>query len=190
MSRRYRIPAGFSLIELLIVLTLMGVLAGVVLASSDPSFHDRLLSSAEILASDLAYARSLAVTYDSTYCVTFDPGENRYVLTHTGANTALDTLPESPVRSPDDPSNARITDLDELPSMGSAVRLEGAADDNGSLADVSDVEFSPLGGTTRSSWTVIWLSVGSGVHKRYIKLAVNPVTGLASVGELSVSGPP
>ena len=176
-----RYSDGFSLIELLLVICLMAVIAGLVLPSTDPSIHDQLRSAARILATDLAYGRSLAVTHDSNYRITFDAAENRYLLEHSGSNPALDTLPEGPFASPDDPPDQHIVDLDELPRIGATVHVLGAAGVSNFLQPVGDVTFGPLGETEREEETVIWLSIGSGSEMRYISVLVNPVTGLATV---------
>jgi hypothetical protein len=52
------------------------------------------------------------------------------------------------------------------------------------------VEFGPLGETTRTEYTFVWLSAGRGAAKRYIFLYVNPVTGLTTIGSYSGYGPP
>lgn len=189
MARSRHKPDGFTLIELLIVIALMGILAGVVLPSSSPSLHDQLQSAAKILATDLAYARSLAVTHGSTYRVSFDTKNNRYVLRHSGTNPALDTLPASPFRNPDDPPDEHVVNLADLPRMAAPVELVGAAVSNGSLIRTDHVEFGPLGETTESAPTMIWLSAGPAGDKRYIVVYVNPITGLATVGPYSGTGP-
>ena len=60
----------------------------------------------------------------------------------------------------------------------------------GTYVLVDDLEFGPLGETTRSSPTTIWLAAGSGPHTRYLPVTVDPVTGLAEVGDFTAKGPP
>ena len=55
---------------------------------------------------------------------------------------------------------------------------------------VADLEFGPLGGTSRTQQTAIWLAGGAGSATRYLRLDVNPVTGLTTVGAYSGDGPP
>jgi hypothetical protein len=60
---------------------------------------------------------------------------------------------------------------------------------SGTLASISDVEFTPLGGTTRAQQTVIWLTCGSSAERRFISIEVNPATGLAEIGPLTKTLP-
>ena len=181
---------GFSLIELLIVISIMGIFAGVVLTSFDPSIHDRLQGTAQILATDIAYARDLAVTNNSTYTITFDTTTHQYVIEHSGTNTALETLPETPFRNPSDPPDQQITDLQNLPFGGGPVELIAVHDLTPSIVTVTDVEFGPLGETTRSFDMQIWLAAGEGEARRYLPMLVHPVTGLTTLGELQTEAPP
>ncbi len=99
-------------------------------------------------------------------------------------------MPQSPFSSPGDPPDQHIVDLDDLPHVGPTVRLAAVATCGTSVQSVSDVEFGPLGQTTRADPTTIWLTAGGGDDKRYITLEVNPVTGLIQVGGYSNVGPP
>ncbi len=190
MSTGRRSPAAFSLIELLIVIAVIGILAGLVLPRTNPSLYDQLRAAAQILRTDLAYGRSLAVTNQSTYRVTFDAAENQYVLEHSGPSAALDALPDSPFRRVTDPSEQYIVDLDDLPRVGPGVRIVAVGSSGAALQQVFDVEFGPLGETTRTDPTVVWLAAGHGPDTRYLVLTVNPLTGLTDLEYRGAEAPP
>ena len=178
---------GYTLVELLIVVALVGVLAAAVLPSFNPSVGDGLTSAAQILASDLAYARSLAVTNNRRYKLTFDTTQNRYVLTHSGSNSLLQVLPPSAFHRTDDAPNQQTTDLDDIPHTGPTAQLLAAQ--TALLTPVADVEFGPLGGTTRTAATVVWLASGNGNNQRYLSVSIDPITGLAALGDLQANRP-
>lgn len=190
MHAQIRHPRGFSLIELLMVIALISIVAGVVLPQFQPTIHDQLLGVSEIISADLAYARNLAVTNNSTYRVDFDLANDRYVISHSGANMLLDTLPSWAFRDPSDPPDQQITVLSELPRMGAEVEIYSVRKVAGSSQEVSDLEFGPLGETTRVEETVIWLACGVSTARRYLSLTVNPVTGIVARGEFSEKSPP
>ncbi len=181
---------GLTLLELLVVVMIVAILAAVALPDAAPPLHEQLRATAQIVATDLAYARSLAVANGSKYRVTFDFAENRLVTRHSGTNASLTTMPTTPFSAPGDPSDRHVCDLDELPHVGPAVRLAAAVAATGSTQEkVADVEFGPLGQTTRSDPTVLWLAVGAGSEARYLALSINPATGLVTVGDATAVGP-
>lgn len=190
MSSRRCVSAGFTLLELLLVVTIIGILVAIVMPSTQPAVYDQLRSTAQIAATDLAYARSLAVANNSNYRITYDLEANRYVLKHSGTNSALNRLPNSPFSSLGDPADQHIVDLDELPHAGPTVRLAAVAATGAAAQSVSNVEFGPLGQTIRTDPTTIWLMAGSGSERRYMTLVVNPATGLTEIGGYSNVGPP
>jgi Tfp pilus assembly protein FimT len=176
---------------MLIVMAVIGILAALSMSSSTPTLHDQLRSTAQILASDLAYGRALAVGNGDKYQFTFDTSGNRYILQYSGSNTALQNLPPSQFSSPGSPANQYVVALGNLPRLAAAVQLVGAAvTTSTSVQAVNSVEFGPLGATTSSSPTTIWLKLSSGSQTRYITVSVNPVTGLADVGADTGVAPP
>jgi Tfp pilus assembly protein FimT len=175
---------------MLIVVSILLVFAGLLIPRSNETSYDQLLSAARVLASDLAYARSLAVTNNDQYMVTFSGSGNRYTLQYNGTNSALTNLPSSPFHSPTDPLSQQIQRLADLPEVTASVNLVAAADVNGTLMTaVSNVVFNGLGGTTRSDPTWIWLACGTGSNRRYLVVIVNPVTGVTSIGTSCVAAP-
>jgi len=186
---RRRTHRGLSLIELLITLAIVSILAAMLIPRMGQQVPDQLLSVSEIVAADLEYARSLAVVNNSKYQVTFEPAQNRYVLRHSGLNTLLHVLPASPFRQVSDEPDQQTTALSDLPLAQPMVSLHSVVAAGGTLTSVSDVEFTPLGGTTRTERTVVWLLCGNGAERRFISVEINPATGLVEIGSLTKSLP-
>ncbi len=190
MSRRHRQLDGFSLLELLIVVAIIGIVAGLMLPSMAPSIRDELEAAAQFVATDLAYGRSLAVANNSQYRFTFDVAQNRYTLEHNeAAKPQLDALPVTTFHPASAPSTKYIVDLDELPRIGTPVLLAGVVAMKATPAPVTEIEFGPLGQTTRPEETVIWLSCGADAAKRYLSVRVNPVTGLTWIENFRATEP-
>lgn len=180
---------GFSLIELLIVIVIMGILARLAIVAFSSTATEQLDAVAQVVASDLNYARSLAIGHNSRYRVEFDVANNRLILRHTGTDAALNNLPSSPFRDPSDPADQQITRLAELPVGGSSVRLLGAQTDSVSPQAVSSIEFGPYGETTQPVNTLVWLTTGAGDAQRYQAVHVSYVTGLTTLGQVQGNAP-
>lgn len=171
-------------------LLVMVILAAVVLPSMNPSINDQLDMAAQLVASDMAYGRSLAVTNNSTYRYTFDVTNNLYYLEYSGTNSALNTLPTSAFYSSQDTTTRRYMLLNNLPAFGGIVRLSAVGSNGSTPAPRTQLEFGSYGQTTQIDETDIWLTAGSGSLQRYIYVKVNPLTGLATVESFQASPPP
>ncbi len=186
MRYAIRQRAGFTLIELLMVIALVGILAALVIPSADSAINDHLRGAARIVATDLAYAQSLAVMNNSTYRVAFDVKRNRYTLEHSGDAPGFDVLPESPFSRHFGGQKQMVVALDELPGTGAQVRLEAVSEYSTgwwpNRRDASELAFDTYGQPATPRWTVIWLGAGSGERSRYTWLIVHPITGLVEVG--------
>lgn len=181
---------ALTLFELLLTVVIIGILFALIIPQLNTSAADQLQAAAQIVASDVEYARSLAVSNDTKYRFTFEPDSDRYYLEHTGTNSLFDVLPPSAFKLNTDPPDRQTTDLHSLPLMGPRVHLAAVYSVGTSTVDVVTLEFNPLGATTRIQQTVIWLACGSGEGERFLSLHVNPTTGLVEIGSLTTELPP
>ncbi|MBX7167608.1 MAG: GspH/FimT family pseudopilin [Pirellulales bacterium] len=189
MACSRQIRRGYTLAEMLVVVTLVAVLAWTMIPSMTPSASQQLLGTAETVASDLALARSLAVANGSTYRVTYQLTQNRYVLEHTGTNPALETLPHWAFRSPSDPADQHIVELSKLPNSGFTLPALASVTLGGTSTASTWIEFTPLGATSAAAESVVWLQTGSATSARYVAVRVNPVTGLTTIDDITGTAP-
>jgi prepilin-type N-terminal cleavage/methylation domain-containing protein len=183
------IRRGYTLIELLIAISLMSIMAAILLPRFEPSVHDQLQGAAQIISADLNYARNLAVTNDSKYRVGFKRDTNAYYLQHSGTNSLLDVLPLTPYRNSSDAPNVQTTYMEDLPHLGALVEIWGISSGNGAVSSSGVVEFDSLGGVEGGQVTTIWLACGVGDTRRYQSLTIAPVTGIVSLGTFRASAP-
>ena len=181
--------SGVTLIELLIAIVVMAILVAAVMPAFEPNVYSQLVGAAQVVQAEFGYARNLAVTNDSRYTIEFDKANNRIVLTHSGTNLALHTLPSSPFRDISDPATQQITDFDELPAMYRRVELIVGQKVSTVTTTLTDIEFGPLGETTRPETTRLWLGCGEGDTRLYVAITIDPITGLASIGEVTKTAP-
>jgi type II secretory pathway pseudopilin PulG len=174
---------------MLVVLAVLGVLAGAVIPYLSATTADELQAAATVIVADIDYARNLAISNGSEYRLTFTAAQNRYQLTHSGANALLNTLPSSPFKIPSDTAFTQTTRLDHLPFGKNNIRLVGALRATGSTSELPDVTFTELGSTSRPEDTLIWLVAGAGSSKRFIAVRVSATTGTATIDPITGTSP-
>jgi len=188
--RRSSRSPGLTLVELLLTVAVIAILAAVLIPQISSDIPERLDAAAQVVTSDLDYARSLAVANDSIYRVRFEPAQNRYFLTHfNDANPVLNVLPRSPFRQNNDAPDQQTTNLSELPIPKPTVRLAAIVRMQGAGVAVTEVVFDSLGKTTEPQDTVIWLACGAGSQRRYVSVHINHATGLTETGALLAALP-
>lgn len=181
--------SAYTLIELLMVVAILAIISAALIPSASNGISEQLEAGARVLATDLDYARTLAVTYESKYRTAFDTTAHTWTLTHSGTDTSLTSLPASPFHASQEAASQRTTYLRDLPGANVQLSVYSVYAGGSSLTTISEVEFGPLGSTTRSDETVIWLSAGSGRATRYVDVRINPITGLATVGNFQSTAP-
>jgi len=177
-------------IELLIVIAIVGVLAGIILPRFGANTVDDVRSAARIIVSDFGYARNLAVSNNTSYEITFDSANGEYSLQHTGTNTAHDLLPSSAFANYNARATVQTQKVADLASPSANVRIVAVFEqESGSLTAVTNLGFGPLGNTLRTDETIVWLAAGSGDNTKYLAIHVAPITGLTGLSAVS-SNPP
>jgi hypothetical protein len=73
--------------------------------------------------------------------------------------------------------------------VAGAVKIAAVKKNPASPSDVTDLEFGPLGNTTRSDATLIWLYSNSTGSKIFIPITVNATTGIVDVGDVQATTP-
>ena len=181
-----RFARGFSLVEMMVVLTILGILAALVIPYFETTSVDQLQAGTAVVVADVDYARSLAIANGSDYRLTMTPTTNRYQLTHVGTSTLLNTLPTSPFKLQSDTAATQTTRFDQLALGAGELKLLGAMR---LTTERTTVTFGPLGNTTSTDDTLIWLTSGLGTSRRYQAVRVSAVTGLATVEAITATAP-
>src|SRR5688572_17514905 len=103
---------GYSLVEILIVVAVLGIMAAAAVPAFGPNTAAQLDSAAQVVAADLAQFRQLAVAHNSKYRLTFETDQNRYYLEHSGTNSALTALPPTIYSNSANTATRQYFDLD------------------------------------------------------------------------------
>lgn len=178
---------GFTLVEMLIVVTVLGILASVILPSMNSTGSlIGLEAAARTLAADLRIARQSAVQYNSSYKVKIDLTANSYQITFAGTGS-VPTLTN--LLNSSSSTSGNSIDFDQWSASRlkqQRVALAGAALKT-SKTSVTDVTFGPAGGTgpSRTEDTVFWLSQGSGNERLSVLVTVSWLTGNVTVGDVT-----
>lgn len=78
---------GFTLVELMIVVVILGVAAAIAVPMVSSAGSLQLRSAINMVAADLEYAKSQAITTGQRHCVEFDATSETYRITDAAGNT-------------------------------------------------------------------------------------------------------
>lgn len=166
VGQTVRSRAGFTLIELLIVIVILAISAAIAVPMMSSAASSQMRAAGGIVAADLEYARSMAISRGQKHKVVFDPANETYriVLTSTGA------VIKHPVTQKENGYIVNFTTDGRLDQ----VKVESAAF---GASNNDFVEFDSLGSPDNGGTVVL----KAGDFTRTV--TVEPVTGFISVSE-------
>lgn len=169
---------GYTLIEMLIVMTVIGILATMAIPSQVSGSAVSLKAAGRVLASDLRLATDLAVQYATEYQVSFDVGRNEYRLVHTGTGSPPALYNPYSATGATGSYTVSISPIDGATGDLNGVRLLGVKLKT-SGTTVNNITFGASGGTgpARMEDTEVWLIQGPAWNGQYLRLTVSAITG-------------
>lgn len=174
---RRRETAGFTLIELIVIVVIIGIAAMLSVPMFSSAADVQMRTAANMIASDLEYAKSMAITHQQNYSVVFDPDTESYAVGVVNAAGSFE-----PITHPTNPTahfrinlaaDRRTDQVDIV-----AVNFDGAA----SNAVTFDSLGGPYSGLPDSDMTPLntgQVSLSAGGFS--CTVTVEPVTGYVSI---------
>lgn len=152
--------SGFTVVELLIVVVILSIVALTAVPMMSSAASIQIRSAANMMAADLEYARSMAISRGQNYSVEFDKNTDRYWIEDQAGNV----IPH-PVKK----------GFDYAMDFRNDSRLKRVDITNAAFGGVPRVEFDCLGSPVNGG--AVNLQAGAIIAT----IAVEPVTGFISV---------
>jgi prepilin-type N-terminal cleavage/methylation domain-containing protein len=161
MKKQYSKTNGFTLIEIIAVIVIIAIAALIAIPVISSASGTQLRSAANMIAADLEYAKSMAISRQKPYKVIFDKNANSYrIQDQTGV-----------IGNPFKPGSNYIVTF----STDSSLSRVGIVNVN--FAGASQVEFNYLGSPDNGG--VVNLAVGT----ETATITVEPVTGFITISD-------
>lgn len=166
IMKKYRQKNGFTLIELLVVVVILAIAAAMAVPMFSGSAQMQVASAANMIAADLEYAKSMAISRQKIFGVAFDTANNKYDVVEYNDVTFHDDIQWHPVKK----------GFPYTINFSTDSRLKSVVLTSTNFGD--QIYFNYLGtpctnaaGTTLNSQGEIWLQGGE------TKIIIEPTTG-------------
>jgi prepilin-type N-terminal cleavage/methylation domain-containing protein len=175
---------AYTLIEILVVVTIMGIAGMVVLPALGQSNVLRVQGAIRSVVADITFAQSDALAYQEERAIVFDAAENCYTLVEVQGD-AIDAV-NNAIFSPQGPDQRYVVDFDD-PKWGGIQLADPTFGDDPILI------FDELGGPIIAPGSDEPGTGGSvdviGTDARF-RVTVEPFTGHVTVAEVALDGTP
>lgn len=168
--------SGFTLVELLIVIFVLAIAGGLLIPSAQTAEPELLRVAGEVLAADLALARSLSVLEGVPYRVVFAADGDGYQLVRQAGNPSI----PPPLSAFSHTEGQLSFRLSATAHLGRNVRVLDVLQGGSPAAWV--IEFTPLGGVNAQENLEIVLGTIQGLRRWRLLLTVDAVTGRCEPG--------
>jgi prepilin-type N-terminal cleavage/methylation domain-containing protein len=154
-SVRYYSGRGFSLIELLLVIVILGIVAALAVPMAGSNEATRLHSAVLLLMADIEFAQGESIAHpEDPRVLRIDPANARYWV-------ASGSVPDTPVPDPGGGTTLEVTF-----GLGRGSGLNGVGISAASLGGTTQLNFDSLGLPVTTTDATITLT--SGVHSRTV----------------------
>jgi general secretion pathway protein H len=152
---------GFTLVELLIVVVIISIAAMISIPIMSSGGNMQIRSAANMIVADLEYAKSIAITRQEDFSVSFDSNNDCYEVQDANGVVILHPVSKRPYRI-DFPNDQQLSRVGiDVPSL--------------------TVTFDSLG--SPSSGGVVNLSLKGSGGGTITQVMIEPVTGFVSISE-------
>lgn len=173
---------GYTLVEILIVVTIMGIAGMVVLPALGQTDILRVQGAVRSIVADITFAQSDALAYQSQRAIVFDTAKNQYTIVEVTGST-IDVEADA-LYDPRGPDQRFVVDFDE-PRWGNVQLATPVFGDGATLI------FDELGGPVTAPGSDEPGAGGSvdilGTQSR-LRVTVQPFTGHVTVAEVPLDG--